>query len=88
MTSGVLADSVVSRSWFSATAPPTSAPAGSVERSRSIVAPIALDGRVGVRDDLHERACRRRRASRGMTWAMPGSALAIAATRRGVGLGR
>ena len=47
MTSGVLADSSCSRSWFSATEPPTSAPAGSADRSRSTVAPTAwTDGSV------------------------------------------
>ena len=40
-TSGVREDSAFSRSWFSAAAPPTSEPAGSSERSRSMVAPVA-----------------------------------------------
>ena len=45
ITSGVLAESAASRSWFSATAPPTSAPAGSAPRRRSTVWPIeGLDG--------------------------------------------
>ena len=43
MTSGVLALSAASRSWFSATEPPTSAPCGQAcSRSRSMVAPTAL----------------------------------------------
>ena len=40
-TSGVRAESAFSRSWFSAAAPPMSEPAGSSERSRSMVAPVA-----------------------------------------------
>ena len=55
MTSGVLRESSASRSWFSATEPPTSAPGGSAERSRSIVAPVALEDGSVFGHDLHER---------------------------------
>ena len=54
-------------------------------RSRSIVAPTALDD--GSASGSPARARRRRHPGpRGMTWAMPGSALATAATRCGVAL--
>ena len=39
MTTGVLAASAASRSWFSAAGPPIRVPEGSSERRRSIVAP-------------------------------------------------
>ena len=45
MTSEVLAESSFCRSWFSATAPPSTVPAGSSLRSRLIVVPTAgLEG--------------------------------------------
>ena len=45
MTTGVLAASAASRSWFSAAGPPIRAPEGSSARRRSIVAPsCGLEG--------------------------------------------
>ena len=65
MTSGVSSASARSRSWFSATAPPTSAPAGSAARSRSTVAPTAVVGRVRRRDRLDQRRLAAARAAAG-----------------------
>ena len=77
ITSGVLADRAVWRSWFSATAPPISDPAGSAARSRSIVRPTAgFDGSclgIAVISAYPLLVCV------GISAATPGSRLAICA---------
>ena len=87
MTSGVFAASAVSRSWFSATEPPTSAPAGRSARRRSIVAPTALsDGScLGTTWTMHVAAAagHRRHDLRDA-----GVGLRDRGDARGVGLGR
>ena len=72
-TGSVFAASADSRSWFSAAAPPTSAPAGSAARSRSMVAPTA--GSTGRRSGPpgRARAPSRPRAAAGATARSPGS---------------
>ena len=87
MTSGVLALSAASRSWFSATEPPTSAPSGRSLRRRSMVAPTALsDGScLGTTWTITLPA---RPGMAGMTWATPASALAVAATCAASAFGR
>ena len=87
MTSGVLAVSAASRSWFSATEPPTSAPCGEVGAQAVDGGADGLVGRVVLGDDLDHARCRRGRASAGMTWATPGVGLGDGGDLRGVGLG-
>ena len=66
MTSGVLLESSASRSWFSAGAPPTIAPAGSVDAQAVDRLAELLGGRVDLRDGLEEHdLARMRRAAAG-----------------------
>ena len=64
------ADSVDSRSWFSATGPPTRDAGGSVARRRSIVAPVAL-AEGSVSGSPPRAPCRRRPAAPAARWRCP-----------------
>ncbi len=80
MTSGVLLASSDSRSWFSATAPPTIAPAGRSVRRRSIACPISPEegsdaGTAWIRTTSPEAP-----GWGGVTCAIAGSAASVAAT--------
>ena len=88
ITSGVFAASACSRSWFSATVPPTRAPAGRSARSRSIVAPTAgLEGsrrrdRLDQGEAFHPARPPDSARCRDRAWRLPGDRRAVAAARR------